>query len=307
MRFFTSSKQHMNKILAVINFITIVSCAQVEESEAKINLVNTIQSFEINQSWSQEPDGFNRNVFYRYPVNDNSSNPVAIVLHGNGGDAENEINKYSFLTKHVIVAPQGYKKSWNIGREESKAPDVDFIGKIITQIVDLKNIDKNKISIIGYSNGSALINQLLIELKSINFESAVCAFSQLNTLQYRNGTFWSRSSIDSDVHDLRVSPNNNKRILSFAGTEDKVCPYYGGLGIFNYNFINAEEVAFIWAKANNYQNQKINNPTLESENIYKFSYLQGNVVHYKLVGAGHGFNEKLKEKTNKLIKDFIEK
>ena len=296
----------MNKILILINLIAIISCSQTEKSDLEINSPSSTESFKINQSWSQEVNGYQRNVFYKYPENNSSNNPVAIVLHGNGGEARNEINQFNYLTKHVIIAPQGYKKSWNIGREESKAPDVDFINKIITHLDNLKNIDKNDISIIGYSNESALINQLLIELKSINFKSAVCTFSQLNTLQYRNGSFWLRSNIEFDVHDLRVSPTNNKRILSFAGTGDNVCPYNGGLGIFNYNFINAEEAAFIWAKTNDYNGKQITNPDQEHENFYKFSYLNGKVVHYKLQGAGHGFSENFKEKSKTIIKNFIE-
>jgi poly(3-hydroxybutyrate) depolymerase len=81
---------------------------------------------------------------------------------------KNEINQFNYLTKHVIIAPQGYKKSWNIGREESKAPDVDFINKIITHLDNLKNIDKNDISIIGYLNGSALINQLTLNQQFVH-------------------------------------------------------------------------------------------------------------------------------------------
>ena len=179
----------------------------------------------------------------------------------------------------MIVAPRGYNGSWNIARESSKAPDVDFIHKIIIELKAFKKIDSDQISIIGYSNGSALINQFLIELESERSKTTVCKFSQLNTPQFREESFWAGSNKDSDDHDLQVLPTSkNRRILSFAGTEDSTCPYYGGIGIFDYNFINAEEVAFIWSKALGYEGDQIENPIPELENFYRFSYMDGKVV-----------------------------
>ena len=305
---------------SVILFMTIVlfSCSskgKVLDIETKViteeasivdsNLATEIQSFKINQSRSQQPNSYERTVFYKYPENDNNNSPVVIALHGSGGNAKEEINKYSYLDSHLIVAPQGYNGSWNIARESSKAPDVDFINKIIIELKTFEKIDSDQISIIGYSNGSALINQLLIELESESFKTAVCKFSQLNTLQYREESFWSRSNIDSDDHDLQVLPTSkNRRILSFAGTEDSTCPYYGGIGIFDYNFINAEEAAFIWAKTLGYKGDQIENPILETENYYRFSYMDGKVIHYKLLGAGHGFGN-LIEESKLIIKKFV--
>ena len=85
---------------------------------------------------------------------------------------------------HILVAPQGYDSSWNIAKETSKAPDLDFIKKIILELKTFEKVDSNQISIIGHSNGAALINQLLIELESESFKKAVFTFCQLNTLQY---------------------------------------------------------------------------------------------------------------------------
>ena len=72
---------------------------------------SNFQSFKINPSWSQKPDGYERNVFYKYPENDNNNNPVAILLHGAGGEAQTEISEYNYLVNHILVAPQGYDES----------------------------------------------------------------------------------------------------------------------------------------------------------------------------------------------------
>ena len=310
----------MKKVLPVVFIFFSVNCSSVEQSVLENNPLShngsnlesylgssssEIQFFQISQSWFQEPNGYQRNVYYKYPEKSNNSHPVAIVLHGNGGQGNKFINEFSYLTNHVIIAPQGYESSWNIAKEFSKAPDVDFIDKIITHLNKLENIDMSQISIIGSSNGAALVNQLLIDLKTKSFKTAVCLFSQLNTLQFRDGSFWSRSNSASYEYDLQMTPSIDRRILSFAGTEDTACPYYGGIGVFDYIFLNAEDVAFIWANAMGYQDSKITDPTLESENIYRFSYLDGQLVHYKLEGAGHGF-DKYYETSKTIIKNFIE-
>ena len=90
-----------------------------EASVVESNLATEIQSFKINQSWSQQPYSYEITFFYKYPENDNNNNPVLIALHGSGGNAKEEINKYSYLDSHLIVVPQGYNGSWNIARELS--------------------------------------------------------------------------------------------------------------------------------------------------------------------------------------------
>jgi len=321
----------MKNVFLISFFISLNSCSSkgeepVLETESLVEEVqfvesnsttdsqssSSVESFKIKQSWSQQPDGYERSVFYKYPENDNNNNPVAILLHGAGGDAQIEISEYSYLVNHILVAPQGYDASWNIAKETSKAPDVDFISKIIIELKTFENIDTDQISIIGHSNGAALINQLLIEFESESFKTAVFTFCQLNTFQYREESFWSRSNIDYEEHDLQVSPPSNKRsILSFAGTEDGACPYYGGEGIYGYNFVNAEDAAFIWAKTFGYEGDQIENPIEEAaplENFFKFSYMDGKVTHYKLQGAGHGFEQNFdgREVSKSIIKNFIE-
>lgn len=303
----------MKNLFFLFSTLFLIHCSSGKDIISESNLLSEnknvvkdiIQSFEIKQTWSQHPDGYQRSVFYKYPENDNNNIPVLILLHGNGGNAKEIINEYDYIENHLIVSPQGYKKSWNIGRETSKAPDVEFINEVIERLKTFKNIDTQDISIVGYSNGSALINQLLIELKTESFKKAICLFSQLNKLQYRDNSFWSRSNINLDIHDIKTIPPNFRKILSFTGTNDTTCPYYGGLGIFDYDFIDSEEVAFIWAKTMGYDGDKIKDPIQIFDNFYKFSYLNDRVIHYKLEGARHGLDPRF-ERVRGLVKNFIE-
>jgi poly(3-hydroxybutyrate) depolymerase len=303
----------MKNLFFLFSTLSLIYCSSGKDtisgsntiSENKNIVKGIIQSFEIKQTWSQNPDGYQRSVFFKYPENDNNNIPILILLHGNGGNAKEIINEYDHIDNHLIVSPQGYKKSWNIGRETSKAPDVEFINEVIERLKTFKNIDIQDISIIGYSNGSALVNQLLIELKTESFKKAICLFSQLNKLQYRDNEFWSRSNINSDIHDIKTIPQNFRKILSFSGTKDTTCPYYGGLGVFDYDFINSEEVAFIWAKTMGYNSDRIKDPEQIFDNFFKFSYLNDRVIHYRLEGARHGLDPRF-EKVKNLVKAFIE-
>ena len=115
---------------SVILFMTIVlfSCSskgKVLDIETKViteeasivdsNLATEIQSFKINQSWSQQPNSCERTVFYKYPENDNNNNPVLIALHGSGGNAKEEIGfDIPFKPPHRFITFKLNFKTWVI-------------------------------------------------------------------------------------------------------------------------------------------------------------------------------------------------
>ena len=74
------------------------------------------------------------------------------------------VNQFSnILSCHVLVAPTGYQNSWNICQEGSDAPDTDLVGSLIDTLQSFTNVNRNKIRILGSSNGGALANRLFIE------------------------------------------------------------------------------------------------------------------------------------------------
>ena len=261
--------------------------------------------FEIVQKWSQEPYGHSRKVFVKVPDNKLKKYPVVIVLHGNGGSANTFVNEFNYINNHIIIAPQGYLKSWNISKEKSKAPDINFIAEIISYLKKMKNIESENISIIGSSNGSALVNQLLIEFEDDAFKKAICRVSQLNSFQYRDGKFWAQS--ENNLFNTPSTPKKGRKILCLAGSDDRTANYYGGQGVLGYIFLNAQKSAYILAKAMGYNGLEITDDLSEEgpENFFKYSYLDGEIVHYRLQGAGHGFRD-MTSNANKIIKDFIE-
>ena len=77
--------------------------------------------------------------------------PIAILLHGNGGNGHNTIlNFQNTLSCHVLIAPTGYLNSWNICSENSDAPDTEMIEELATQLQFYSNINPNKIRIVDY-------------------------------------------------------------------------------------------------------------------------------------------------------------
>ena len=89
--------------------------------------------------------------------------PLVVDLHGNGG--QGNVRRLSFLGDDVVVvAPNGYQRSWNVFNEKSKADDVAFIVDLINKVVAENSVvDKNDVTILGTSNGAAMIYRLLLE------------------------------------------------------------------------------------------------------------------------------------------------
>ena len=64
----------------------------------------------------------------------------------------------------VVVAPNGYQRSWNVYNEKSKADDVSFILDLITKVVEENPVvNRSEVTIMGTSNGAAMIYRLILE------------------------------------------------------------------------------------------------------------------------------------------------
>ena len=242
----------------------------------------------FNQSWGQENTGYDRPVYINVPSSGSGPYNIIIVLHGGGGNAQQFINSFNYLENHIIVAPQGYGGNWNVGLEQSFAPDVDFIKEIINHVRTFENVQPESITILGKSNGSALVNRLTIELDDSYFTNAISIVSPLNSLQYRFGSFWYNSTGNNN-YDMQIVPGSGKRILCISGTEDNLIPYDGGSGVMGYNFLSAQYSTFVFAQNMGFQGEQLddNQGSEYATNVIKYSYLDGDVVHYKFIGAGH--------------------
>lgn len=263
----------------------------------------------VTQSWSQEKD-FKRPYLVSVPEgNDEREWPVFIFLHGNGGQAEGAMKSFmkshpAMAEKYIMVFPNGYAKSWNIVSERSKADDRGFVESIIGSLLSYRNVEKDSITIMGSSNGAALVNQLAIECKLPSIRDYITAVSPLNVYQY-DGQHFKAKGADNN-YEAVAKPMTGKRLLNISGTEDKLVPYGGGPSRVipakdgKLAFVEAEESIFLWAKAMGYEGEKLTAPSNVIDDLEIFRY--GDVVHYKVVGEGHGATRKVGDK---LLLDFL--
>lgn len=250
----------------------------------------TTQTYTVTQTWDQETN-YDRDVHIEVPAG-NGPFPAVILLHGNGGSGSGFINAFNYLGTDVIrVAPDGYLNSWNVAFENSNAPDVDLISNILAFIKTFSNVDINQISIIGSSNGSAMLNRLLVELPTSSFNNAVNIVSPKVEQFYNNGTFF-YDPTGGNAYDTTIVPASDRRILAVSGTADGAVPYTGGNGVVGYQFLAAQNSIYYWAQLNGYTGAQLADASgvvdTTDPDVVKYSYLSGDIVHYKVINGTHG-------------------
>ena len=266
--------------------------------------LSDVSQLSHTQSWSQET-AYKRVALIKYPDSDSQSHPVLILMHGAGGNAYGMINQYMGLEDYILVALQGYDNRWNIQTESSKADDLGYIENIINQLKTYSDVDANNISLMGSSNGAAMVNRSMIELPEGTFKNAISLASQLSTDQYRNNAFWGDDNNDGS-YDTGYTLSPNLRALSLHGTNDTTIPYDGGtVNWLSRTFLEAQQSILNIATGLGYAGAKVNGTTpLTNANIVKYEYLDGDVVHYQFIGGNHGFGG-FKNELLEIIRDFI--
>lgn len=271
--------------LLVLAFAAIPALAQQRSGE-----------FSITQSWAQEKN-FQRPYIVQVPDHKPGERlPVFIFLHGNGGNARGASGfakrNRQIASRYIMVFADGYAKSWNIVSERSKANDTKFIEEIITTLAKQPNVQPNNFSIMGSSNGAALVNQIAIESKLPNIRNLISSVSPLNAFQHDGKNFKIRG--DGNNYRKIAKPVTGRRLMNISGTEDRLVPYMGGPSRAipakggKLSFVDAEQSTFLWAKHYGYKGKRLKQPTRTEGRLEIFSYSGGNVVHFKVNGKGHG-------------------
>lgn len=273
----------------------------------------TSGDYHVTQSWSQEKS-FERPYHVRVPdVEDKPRQlPVLIFLHGNGASAREAMRGFirireTIASRYVLVFPQGYRESWNIVSERSKADDLAFIEAIVLKLATFENVDPDNFTIMGASNGAAMVNQLAIESKLPSIRNYISGVSQLNVWQYDGEHFKAKG--DDNNYRTVASPAKGKRLLNISGVSDALVPYHGGPSKVipakagKLAFVDAELSTFLWARQMGYDGEQLSRPTRTIENAEVFRYLDGDVVHYKVINEGHGATHGISEK---LLLDFLD-
>ena len=160
----------------------------------------------------------------------------------------------------------------------------------------------------GISNGAALVNQIAIETKLPNIKNYISAVSPLNGFQHDGKNFKSRG--EENNYEVIAKPLSGVRLLNISGTDDPLVPYGGGPSRAipakggKLPFVDAEESIFLWAKKMGYEGKKLGEASKVDGKIEVFSYLDGDVVHFKVNAHGHNATQALREELLlKFLKD----
>ena len=263
-------------------------------------------SYTIEQSWSQE-EAYERSYHVLIPPGKGPF-PVLIKLHGSGGQGERMLRNFSPKSSHILIAPDGYDRQWNVSRQRSKAPDVLFIKAILDHVKTFTNVDAKRITIMGMSNGSALLNRLMIELSISDFQAGISVVSPLVEEQYRAGSFWYDPN-GGNQYIKKIQPPSGRRFLTISGERDPIIPYEGGKGVVGYRFLPAELSAFLWAQVNGYQGEQLTadkgEPYAKDPSCLLYRYVDANVTHVKVQDAGHDAGRAVG--VRELITEFLER
>lgn len=281
-------------------------------SHANVVTGNTIASGEwtFTQTWQQETD-FQRKVKITVPDLEIETQlvgkkiPVVIALHDVSGTMDAISNEVNYITDKVVIAPQGYSKTWNVGYSISKADDIALIDSIITQLEIYDNVDTREITLLGYGVGGQLAQQYAIQTTNQNIKNLVLISSLLHFDQHkltfndandRIDTFYAlglNQLVEDDSTEITWSetvPLVGRNILMFHGTNNLNWPYAGGTAN-GLDLTGAENTIYAWARAEN----EIEDQLLEGNRLptgeLEYSYKNGAIKLFAYEGVGSNFGD----------------
>ncbi len=145
--------------------------------------------------------------------------PVVVLLHGfmSNEDEVRSIGGWDdalLRRDFLLVTPGGLGGSWNVGNccgiaQAGQVDDVGYLSDLITRISARPDVDPQRISLVGFSNGGLMVYRYL------------CADAgRINAAVSVAGT-----------RTVDCFPSVPTPVLQVHGTADQTVPYQGGQGI----------------------------------------------------------------------------
>ena len=200
-----------------------------------------------------------------------TSYSIVLGFHGNGQTPEDFAwmaqRVCSFEPQCIAVVPEGYKRSWNLGVEESTADDVAFVSDLVAELTSRFPLTSDFFAL-GHSNGSGLVHVLATETSLLR---GIAGFGSVLI----DGREPSRGTVAISV-------------LQVHGMKDDVIPYSGGDSPVGLRFVPAEESAELWASVSSCSAGKNSADALGNRILSFDGCMDGHrILHYGLVDQGH--------------------
>jgi len=135
--------------------------------------------------------------------------PLVIVFHGSGGSGRTiarvtGFNDLADAKGFIVVYPNGIDHYWNT------EDDVSFAAALIERLMQVRNIDSNRIYATGFSSGGIFTQALACELSG-----RIAAFASV------------AATLPASLAPS-CQPENPVSMLMINGTGDRAVPYGGG-------------------------------------------------------------------------------
>ncbi len=217
---------------------------------------------------------------------------VVIALHG-GGTNGGSMARFSALSEKarkdgfMVAYPNGSGRSskvltWNSGAccgyaSEHQIDDVQFINRLIDELIAQTGVDPVRVYVTGISNGAMMAYRIAAELAE-----RVAAVAPI------------AGTLDIDPSAIRGAVP----VIHFHGTKDQYVPFGGGHGprsALKDVHRSVDETLQAWINVNGAGSRPIvyNMPDVANDGttVIRYTYSSPNdpqaVVLYKIVGGGH--------------------
>lgn len=162
-----------------------------------------------------------------------SSRPLVVVLHGGLGDDDDtvalsfgKLNQLAVEDDFMVAYPNGVGGHWNDGRnvqryvaQREHVRDVDFLSKLVDELVRKRNADSNAVFFVGVSDGAMMAHRFACERATkLKAFAAVIGAMPYNVARRR-----------SRCEKEPIS------VLMINGVEDPIVPWEGGAVRFDGN------------------------------------------------------------------------
>ena len=140
--------------------------------------------------------------------------PLALMLHGAGGDARGGISRFLDLADEaglILLAPESRGRTWDV-LVGGYGPDVEFIDRALEQTFDRLDVDAGSLAVAGFSDGASYA--LSVGLTNGDLFTHVIAFSP---------GFASPAAYRGEP-PIFVSHGTRDKVLPIADTSRRIVP-----------------------------------------------------------------------------------